>query len=62
MLMQSREGSGAIHTLNVHPARPFLVATGTEDGSVYIWESRNYKQPLCRYKQHSGSGKRILVN
>merc|ERR1712137_1375 len=49
------ESTGAIHSLDIHPSRPFLVATGNEDGSICIWELRNLQQPLCRYKQHQSS-------
>lgn len=51
----SREGCGAIHSLDIHPSRPTLVATGNEDGSISIWDVRNYSQLLCRYKQHQSS-------
>merc|ERR1711943_157284 len=32
------DGSGAIHSIDIHPSRPLLVATGNEDGSICIWD------------------------
>merc|ERR1712137_687413 len=46
------EGSGAIHSLDIHPSRPTVVATGNEDGSITIWDIRNFSHQLCKYKHH----------
>ncbi|KAJ1948699.1 Nucleoporin Nup43 [Linderina pennispora] len=37
--------SVAFECVNVHPSQPHRIATGTDDGSVMIWDIRNPKEP-----------------
>ncbi|KAJ1943058.1 Nucleoporin Nup43 [Linderina macrospora] len=35
----------AFECVNVHPSQPYRIATGTDNGSVMVWDVRNSKKP-----------------
>lgn len=45
-------GGGAAHSLALHPARPFVVAAGTEEGLVQLWDVRSPGALLCSLQEH----------
>ena len=46
----------SLHSVDRHPGQPHIVATGSGDGVLGIWDLRQEKSPVSLLEAHAGPG------
>jgi len=50
-------GRVPMHCMAQHPTQPHILATGGQDGMLYLWDMRQEKLPITVTKAHSSDSK-----
>lgn len=45
-----------------HPTQPHIVATGGQDGTLYLWDMRQEKYPITLLEAHSSNSKKFITD
>ena len=56
LAFKSKEHDGGVCSIQSHPHRENLVATGSYDGNLRIWDTRNMMAPVCTSRVPLGGG------
>ena len=52
----------SLHSVDRHPGQPHIVATGSGDGVLGIWDLRQEKSPVSLLEAHAGPGQYSVQN
>ena len=47
--------------MDQHPTQPHIVATGGQDGTLYLWDMRQEKYPITLLEAHSSNSKTVFI-